>query len=583
MKEDAFLGERDVESDSELPSISNIRIRLTPFGELSSPVVIPLGPLTSASSGLSSTWLEKHPEYIEDEAVRAAVLEGEELEFNPEEQTAVMPGELFTRTGPTRTQVLAAAAAGVSVDEYMEGERMNASASAGGTSPLANTSVAPLNTDPAYLADALERTKKLAEWHTAHGQSTALATAPVVAPLRVGEDGRVHFTFRPYKVVAIYTAVRGITLKPRDAKGPKGFVPEWVQAGAPVDAAEEEKRVARKTQWARKNQERQAERVAARATGTPLTGDAAGGGGVGLGEGGASGDEFDEEFESEGGYDEEGGLQEDEEPESEKAESSDDDDYGAPAAKRSRTAGGGGKGSGSAKSKASASSKSAKAKPALHTMPAPDDATCCICNSGEGFIDDPIVLCEGDKCGIAVHKHCYGISEIPQGDAPYYCSLCTARQAAGGRGAPDPAHAKCMLCDLVGGAYKRTAPLPHAATDATGKSVVNSGWVHATCALWCPTCRFGDDTVFEPVTGWDDAMHTPEWQAACIICERANAGYSVKCAHPGCTAFMHPLCGRRAHYRMELQKDNHLRAYCTAHRGSSTSPAGNGNLNAPST
>ncbi len=44
-----------------------------------------------------------------------------------------------------------------------------------------------------------------------------------------------------------------------------------------------------------------------------------------------------------------------------------------------------------------------------------EDALCAICCSGRSVDPNLIVFCE--RCDIAVHQQCYGVVEIPEGEA----------------------------------------------------------------------------------------------------------------------------------------------------------------------
>ncbi|KAJ2582149.1 hypothetical protein GGH95_001693, partial [Coemansia sp. RSA 1836] len=54
-----------------------------------------------------------------------------------------------------------------------------------------------------------------------------------------------------------------------------------------------------------------------------------------------------------------------------------------------------------------------------------DDEICGVCLTGESTPDNLIVICEG-KCNQSFHQRCYGITEIPPGDEPWYCDWCAA-------------------------------------------------------------------------------------------------------------------------------------------------------------
>jgi hypothetical protein len=343
-------------------------------------------------------------------------------------------------------------------------------------------------------------------------------------------------------------------------------------------------------------------------------------GGRGRGRKAAGRDDSDDDEEAEGG--------EDEEAEQAAGGASDDEEEGArgtrkpPAAKRARSdrsgagagagAGSAAKAGGRAGSRAASAAASAAAGDEASgaagaagtaavsprdTLPAPDDAACCICGGEEGFANDPIVLCEGRHCGgIAVHQGCYSIPVVPPGEEPWHCSLCEQREVFGSGGADAGATSSsssaaagadadagtaaslpaCMLCPLKGGAYKRAAPpaaallTPDGASfrdpAAGGAAAPLSGYVHALCALWAPAVRFGDPSRAEPAIGWEKDRASASWRQRCAACGQAGTGFTVRCAARGCSTALHPLCGRRTGYRMEVNpRGPGFRALCPAH------------------
>ena len=86
---------------------------------------------------------------------------------------------------------------------------------------------------------------------------------------------------------------------------------------------------------------------------------------------------------------------------------------------------------------------------------------CCVCFDGESTDTNPIVFCDG--CNIAIHKACYGIQAIPDGD--FFCEKCkfTRRHR--------DAKVSCVMCPFEDGAMKQTT---------------NQGWIHVVCAIWYP-------------------------------------------------------------------------------------------------
>lgn len=112
----------------------------------------------------------------------------------------------------------------------------------------------------------------------------------------------------------------------------------------------------------------------------------------------------------------------------------------------------------------SASTPAASASASSAAAAAADDAVCGVCFSWQAPEGNEIVYC--DRCDVAVHRLCYGIAEVPEGE--FFCDGCAAARAS--HTAPVAA---CALCPVDGGALKRTTC---------------GLWVHVACALWVPGC-----------------------------------------------------------------------------------------------
>ena len=71
------------------------------------------------------------------------------------------------------------------------------------------------------------------------------------------------------------------------------------------------------------------------------------------------------------------------------------------------------------------------------------------CNSSGGVwaCRNAILLCDGRGCSVALHQHCCGVADIPEGD--WLCDGCAA-------GVPPREH-RCLLCPVSGGALRKVA------------------------------------------------------------------------------------------------------------------------------
>ncbi|OQR90058.1 chromodomain protein [Achlya hypogyna] len=177
-----------------------------------------------------------------------------------------------------------------------------------------------------------------------------------------------------------------------------------------------------------------------------------------------------------------------------------------------------------------------------------EEMWCRVCYSDQGYDDDPIVQC--DKCRCAVHKFCYGIEKVPEGDTPWYCDLCTAHMDA----AEVPK--TCLMCPLT---------LPETAF----KETVDGQWVHVVCAIWARGVEFED---IEHMRGLKNVAETMEVMdeeqktATCVLCQQAQG--CIKCSRNACTTYFHPLCGRqtRGAVDMYMNDTGSLRSFCEEHR-----------------
>lgn len=294
-----------------LPSISHIRVRLSRLAG-ATPVLQSAAPSSSPDEPAVSPTA---PEYLgaegEDGSMQppTATLPPFDPSFSlapPElvaEETGEMPARLFSRTGPSRADVLAAAERGVSAELYVRDPSVTPEAfaalvasrqrsAAGGedgaapvTSTLSPALLAPqpgvqagIYFDPlAVEQDGARRTKKLAAWHMMNRASKAAAAAPVLRAPASSDDGAgLIVTPEPLRVVVAYTTNNGRVLRPYSSKGQSRVVPAWIAGGRPVDSEEEEKRAVKRAQAA----VRAAERAAFRKLASDVGGE---GGGNNLG------------------------------------------------------------------------------------------------------------------------------------------------------------------------------------------------------------------------------------------------------------------------------------------------------------
>ncbi|KPM06081.1 protein AF-10-like protein [Sarcoptes scabiei] len=142
---------------------------------------------------------------------------------------------------------------------------------------------------------------------------------------------------------------------------------------------------------------------------------------------------------------------------------------------------------------------------------------CVVCGQDEGYLDNVLIYCDGEGCGIGVHEACYGIKLIPKNE--WFCRPCSVSQK------PD----KCELCPANYGAFKPTA---------------NGKWCHVVCALYIPEVGFGCMQTMEPILL--DRIDPKRIGCICILCEMsgrdkeiARSGCSMSCHYPNCPNKFH--------------------------------------------
>jgi PHD-zinc-finger like domain/PHD-finger len=109
------------------------------------------------------------------------------------------------------------------------------------------------------------------------------------------------------------------------------------------------------------------------------------------------------------------------------------------------------------------------------------ETVCSVCCDGKTSFENPLVYCDG--CDLGVHRYCYGISDIPEGD--YYCDSCSYVKEV--RRTNSKAAIKdlvCCLCPITGGALKLTS---------------DGRWAHVSCALWLPGCWIANLRTMSPI------------------------------------------------------------------------------------
>ena len=194
---------------------------------------------------------------------------------------------------------------------------------------------------------------------------------------------------------------------------------------------------------------------------------------------------------------------------------------------------------------------------------------CAVCFDKASPEDNPILYC--DRCNLTVHRICYGLQSVPDGD--WFCSWCqhqrdrakqakrrsatsitassTALTFASPSPSPDPSY-PCALCTHRGGALKPT-------TDGR--------WAHILCAMLVPRARLKDVSRMEPVAGLEEALAAQRQHGrVCTVCN-IDYGCCASCSHKQCNTVFHPHCGWLSgfYYQADVQGiDIRFSIFCIA-------------------
>ena len=209
---------------------------------------------------------------------------------------------------------------------------------------------------------------------------------------------------------------------------------------------------------------------------------------------------------------------------------------------------------------------------------------CAVCFDSSSPEDNPVLYC--DRCNLTVHKICYGLQSVPDGDwfcqycehlrdklkqakrsrQPFNAAVCASTSASTPAlvvvtpaassppaSSPDTVSYPCVLCTHRGGALKPTS---------------DGRWAHILCAMLVPRARLKDVRHMEPVAGVEDA-YTAQRQhgRVCCVC-RVDFGCCAGCSHKHCTTVFHAYCGWLAgfYYQADVNGiDIRFSIFCSQH------------------
>lgn len=201
-----------------------------------------------------------------------------------------------------------------------------------------------------------------------------------------------------------------------------------------------------------------------------------------------------------------------------------------------------------------------------------DDVPCGVCGDRTSKDDDPIVLCDGKGCRVAVHADCYGIERIPVGSwfcdpcaasssssssSSSFSSACTTATLAGEHiarkekrrispsGSSPGALPACALCGQTGGALKMSRCMQ---------------WAHVVCVWWTPELATEPGTVRPRLLS---ALDPERASLTCSVCHELG-GAAVQCAVDSCMEAYHPFCAMGAKVLMR-EVNGVFELFCRTH------------------
>nr|XP_055061475.1 lysine-specific demethylase 4C isoform X2 [Misgurnus anguillicaudatus] len=155
----------------------------------------------------------------------------------------------------------------------------------------------------------------------------------------------------------------------------------------------------------------------------------------------------------------------------------------------------------------------------------------------------PLVAC--NNCCVQVHASCYGVAAHDIGTV-WTCDRCESGDLTAG----------CCLCNLRGGALKRTS---------------DNRWAHVMCAVGLPEVKFIDVVKRAPIDV--SAIPVQRYKLKCIYCRnriKKLSGACIQCSCGRCPTSFHVTCAHAAGVPMEPDDWPYV-VFITCHRHQSRS------------
>ncbi|KAL9539311.1 hypothetical protein MBANPS3_010338 [Mucor bainieri] len=134
---------------------------------------------------------------------------------------------------------------------------------------------------------------------------------------------------------------------------------------------------------------------------------------------------------------------------------------------------------------------------------------CNVCERDNSPSKNPIMFCDGKGCNMPVHKRCYGLKEVPDGD--WFCQRCENKKKKKAT--------NIVCCPVQTGAIKKTK--------------LQDKYMHIVCALWNKDI---DNTV-EPYPVPENRLN----KQTCGFCLK-KVGLCISCEEPDCSERWHVTC-----------------------------------------
>ena len=144
---------------------------------------------------------------------------------------------------------------------------------------------------------------------------------------------------------------------------------------------------------------------------------------------------------------------------------------------------------------------------------------CSVCDDDQADPGDDIITC--NTCAVRVHPTCYGVIAFHvRNGSSWSCDACSVKPVAAST------RARCMLCNVRGGALKRSV--------ARGEEKL---WAHVVCLLWTP--ELAVEGMAPKALGEVDPL-----RAETLRCSLCGGKGGVQCVATVCIRAVHPFCVR---------------------------------------